>query len=162
MTETTKKRRRLKTPAILPRLVILFFLIMVVLFINMDSVSHMMNRHSYEEVTATVVKPATDDLLLVVPMVELQYQYQGEEYTGKKYFLVQPFFGLSRDAGTELTVYVNTYAPNYCLFKENFFRNIANWILLALIVVCIGNMVRRIQKWRIDRRLGKEGAQHEE
>lgn len=162
MAKTTKKRRRLKSPAILPRMVILLFLIMVQLFINIDSFSHMLNRHSYEEITATVLEPTTDDLLLLIPMVEIQYQYQGEEYTEKKYFLLQPLFGLSREEGTQLTVYVNKYAPNYCLFKVNYFRNILNWILLALLLVCIGNMVRRIREWRMNRRLRKEGMQHEE
>lgn len=162
MIKTTKKRRRLKSPAILPRIVILLFLIMVQLFINIDSFSHMLNRHSYEERTATVVERTTDDLLLLVPMVEIQYQYRGEEYREKKYFLLQPLFGLSGEEGTQLTVYVNTYAPNYCLFRVNFFRNILNWILLALLIVCIGNMVRRIRQWRMNRRHGREGAQHEE
>lgn len=162
MTETTKQRRRLKSPAILPRIVVLFFLILVQLLINMNSFSHMLNPHSYEEVTAAVVKSTTDELLLLVPMAEIRYQYQGEEYTEKKYFFLQPFFGLSREEGAQLTVYVNKYAPNYCLFKENFFRNILNWVLMALIVVCIVNMLRRIRKWRTGRRLRKEGAPHEE
>lgn len=146
MAKKAKRQRIRKAPAILPRIVILLFLIMVLLFINIDSMSHVLNFGSYEKTTAKVVRPVTDDFLLLIPMVEIQYSYKGIEYTEEKLFVLQPLFGLSREPGEELTIYVNTYAPNYCLIKVNFFRNVVNWLLLVLIAICIFNMIRRIQR----------------
>lgn len=149
MRNKERKERRLrirKVPAILPRIVTLLFLVMILLFVNIDSFSHLLNYSSYERTTATVVKPETDDFLLLIPMAQIRYQYKGKDYTEDKFFVLSPLFGLSREPGQQLDIYVNTYAPNYCLFKVHFFRNIINWILLALIGICIHNMVRRIQK----------------
>lgn len=148
MTNKEKGLHIRKAPPILPRIVILLFLIMILLFVNIDSFSHLLNYNCYERATATVVKPETDVFLLLIPMVQIQYQYDGKEYTEDKFFVLQPLFGLSREPGQQLDIYVNTNAPNYCLFQVNFFRNIVNWILLALIGICIYNMVRRIQKKR--------------
>ena len=161
MSKQTNRQEIRKAPALLPRIVIQLFLLMVLLFLNIDSVSHTLNLGSYEKTTAKVVKPATDDFLLLIPMVEIQYSYKGVEYTEEKYFVFQPLFGLSREPGEELTIYVNTYAPNYCLIKVNFFRNIVNWILLVLIAICITNIIRRIQIIRKDRKRRKEKKQHE-
>lgn len=159
MNNGTTKRRKLKSPAILPRIVILAFLFMFMLFINIDSVSHLLNHGSYEKVTATVVKPTTDDFLLLIPRVELTYQYNGQQYTEKKFFIWEPFFGLSSEAGSKLDIYVNTYAPNYCLFKINFFRNIINWILLILIGAGIYNVIQKIRKYQIDKLQKKEAEE---
>lgn len=161
MSKQTNRKEIRKAPALLPRMVILLFLLMVLLFLNIDSVSHVLNSGSYETTTARVVKPATDDFLLLIPMVEIQYSYKGIEYTEEKYFVFQPLFGLSREPGDELTIYVNTYAPNYCLIKVNFFRNIVNWILLVLIAICITNMIRRIRIIREERQRRREERQHE-
>lgn len=161
MSKQTNRQKIRKAPALLPRIVMLLFLLMVLLFLNLDSVSHRLNSGSYEETTAKVVKPATDDFLLLIPMVEIQYSYKGVDYTEEKYFVTQPLFGLSREPGEELTIYVNTYAPNYCLIKVNFFRNIVNWILLVLIAICIFNMLRRIEIIREQRKRRKEEKTHE-
>lgn len=150
-----------KPPAILPRIVILLFLLMVLLFINLDSISYMLNYGSYEKVTAKVVKPTTDNFLLLIPMAEIQYSYKGVTYTEEKSFVLQPLFGLSKEPGEELTIYVNTYAPNYCLIKVNFFHNLVNWLLLALIAICIANMVQRIRKKQTHTRRRKEAVTHE-
>lgn len=159
MTKKENKQRIRRAPAILPRIVILLFLIMILLFVNIDSFSHLLNFGSYEKATATVVKPETDEFLLLIPMVQIRYQYQGAEYTEDKFFVLEPLFGLSRESGQELPIYINTYAPNHCLFRMNFFHNIVNWILLALIVIGIFNMIRRIQKKR-EQKQQREG-QHE-
>ncbi len=159
MTDTKQKKRKLKSPAVLPRIVILLFLLMLLLAINIDSVSYRLTSSSYEEVTATVVRKAKDDFLLLIPMVEITYTYEGTEYVEEKYFVIQPFFGLSREEGAHCQIYVNTYAPNYCLFKVHFFKNILNWILLILMVVCIYNLAWRIKRWRLerqDRKMDKE------
>ncbi len=148
MTKKENKQRIRRAPAILPRIVILLFLIMILLFVNIDSFSHLLNFGSYEKATATVVKPETDEFLLLIPMVQIRYQYQDIEYTEDKYFVLEPLFGLSREPGQELPIYINTYAPNYCLFRTNFFHNIVNWILLALIIIGVFNMIQRIRKKR--------------
>ena len=92
MAKKTNRQSIRKPPAILPRIVILLFLLMMLLFMNLDSVSHLLNYGSYEKVTAKVVR------------------------------------------------------PNHCLIKVNFFRNPVNWLLLALIALCITDMIRRIKK----------------
>lgn len=146
MAKKTNRQSIRKPPAILPRIVILLFLLMMLLFMNLDSVSHLLNYGSYEKVTAKVVRPSTDDFLLLIPMAEIQYSYKDVTYTEEQLFILQPLFGLSREPGDTLSIYVNTYAPNHCLIKVNFFRNPVNWLLLALIALCITDMIRRIKK----------------
>lgn len=161
MANKSNRRGIRKPPALLPRIVILLFLLMVLLFVNLDSISHVLNFGSYEKVTAKVVKPTTDDFLLLIPMAEIEYSYKGTTYTEEKLFVLQPLFGLSREPGEELTIYVNTYAPNYCLIKVNFFHNLVNWLLLALIAICITHMVLRIRNPKGYNRRRKEGKTHE-
>lgn len=161
MAKKTNRQGIRKPPALLPRIVILLFLLMVLLFMNLDSISHILNYGSYEKVTAKVVKPTTDDFLLLIPMAEIQYSYKGVTYTEEKLFVLQPLFGISREPGEELTIYVNTYAPGYCLIKVNFFHNLVNWLLLALIAICITQMIRRTQGKKTQSRRRKESKTHE-
>jgi hypothetical protein len=146
MTETTKKKRKIKATPILPRIVILCFLFMILLFMNVDSLSYLMNYKSYERAQATIAKTTTDDFLMVIPKVEIQYEYQGVTYTEEKYYVIPQRFSLPYEEGSSVGVYVNTTAPNYTLFRMNFFKNVWNWLLVALIVVCIINLTRRIKK----------------
>ena len=55
MQKKERKQRARKTPPLLPRLVILFFLLMVLLFMNIDMCSRILNYGSYEKTTATIV-----------------------------------------------------------------------------------------------------------
>ena len=80
MQKKGRKQRARKTPPLLPRLVILFFLLMVLLFMNIDMCSRILNYGSYEKTTATIVAKKTDGFLLLIPMAELSYQYEGTEY----------------------------------------------------------------------------------
>ena len=77
MQKKERKQRVRKTPPLLPRLVILFFLLMVLLFMNIDMCSRILNYGSYEKTTATIVAKKTDGFLLLIPMAELSYQYEG-------------------------------------------------------------------------------------
>ena len=157
MRKENNKRRKIKSPAVLSRIVILLFLIMLMTFLNISSVTHFLNRTSYDTVTAHVIQPTTDDFLMLIPRVEITYQYQGQTYTEKKYFVLEPLFGLSSEKGTELLLYVNIYAPGHSIFKVNFFRNIVNWILLILEATCIYNLVFRIRRYRSEKSEAKEG-----
>ena len=87
MQKKERKQRARKTPPLLPRLVILFFLLMVLLFMNIDMCSHILNYGSYEKTTATIVAKKTDGFLLLIPMAELSYQYEGTEYKEDKFFV---------------------------------------------------------------------------
>lgn len=49
MQKKERKQRVRKTPPLLPRLVILFFLLMVLLFMNIDMCSRILNYGSYEK-----------------------------------------------------------------------------------------------------------------
>lgn len=159
MSNENKKRRKIKSPAVLSRIVILLFLVMLMLFINISSVTHFLNRTSYESVTATVTRKTTDDFLMLIPRVEITYQYQGKTFIEKKFFVLEPLFGLSSEKGTQLPLYVNIHAPEHSLFEVNFFRNIVNWILLILVAACIYNLIFRIRRYRSEKREAKEGQQ---
>ena len=157
MSNENKKRRKIKSPAVLSRIVILLFLVMLMLFVNISSVTHFLNRTSYESVMATVTRKTTDDFLMLIPRVEITYQYQGKTYTEKKYFVLEPLYGLSAEKETQLPLYVNIHAPEHSLFEVNFFRNIVNWILLILAAACIYNLSFRIRRYRSEKREAKEG-----
>ena len=88
MQKKERKQRVRKTPPLLPRLVILFFLLMVLLFMNIDMCSRILNYGSYEKTTATIVAKKTDGFLLLIPMAELSYQYEGTEYKEDKFFIL--------------------------------------------------------------------------
>lgn len=146
MQKKERKQRVRKTPPVLPRFVILFFLLMVLLFMNIDTCSRILNYGSYEKTTATIVTPKTDGFLLLIPMAELSYQYEGTEYKEDKFFVLPNLFGISNEAGQQITIYVNKTSPNYCLIQQPFYKNAINWILLLLLGVCIHNIVKLQKK----------------
>ena len=145
MQKKERKQRVRKTPPLLPRLVILFFLLMVLLFMNID-MCRILNYGSYEKTTATIVAKKTDGFLLLIPMAELSYQYEGTEYKEDKFFILPHLFGISNEAGQQITIYVNTTSPNYCLIQQPFYKNVVNWILLLLLGVWIHNIIKLNKK----------------
>lgn len=147
MKKNKNKPHNFKLSDILSRIVILLFLSMLMLFININSVAFHLNRSVYESVPATITEETTDEFLLLIPKVKVSYTYQGQSYSEKKFFLLEPLFGLSSEKGTTLTLYVNTKAPNHSLFDVSFFFNILNWILLILEIACIYNLIRKIQEY---------------
>ena len=84
MDKDNTKRRKPKPPAILSRIVMFLFLVMLMLFMNINALCYFLNRSSYETVTATVVQQTTDEFLLLIPKVEVTYQFHGQQYTEKK------------------------------------------------------------------------------
>ena len=98
---------------------------------------------------------------MLIPMVRIKYDYQGKTYEDRKYFLLQPLFGLPSGAGSELEIYVNKEAPGYSIFKENFFRNIVNWLLLVFGGVFVSPLVRRIRQGFRNRKTRKMQRERE-
>ena len=146
-------RKKVGINRIMTPIVALLFFLLVHMFLNYGSFAYCMNWGSYEEVTAVVEKPTTDKFLLLIPMVTIQYSYDGQGYTEDEYFVTQKLFFLSDDPGTDLTVYVNKEAPNHTIFKTQFFGNPLNWILLLLEIICIYRLVKRIRTagaWKRD------------
>lgn len=141
-----KKERKVTISRIMTPMVMILFVLVLLFFNNFQSFCHFCNRSSYESVTATLTEKTSDPFTMLLPMVKIQYEYQGTTYEDKKYYILQPWFGLPTEAGSELTVYVNREAPGYTLFKENFFRNIVNWILLLFAGVFISLLYRRIRQ----------------
>lgn len=132
-----KKRKVIRVNKILRPFSVWLLIFFLLLLLNFDSTCYLFNHAHYEKTTAVVLEKKTDPYLLLVPMVELQYKYNGEVYTVDKFFVLQPFFGLSGENGAELSVYVNTLAPGYVIFDTFFFRNWLNWILLVVSICCI-------------------------
>lgn len=129
------KERRKRQVGISKRMtpiVMILVVIVALIFLNINSLTHALNRKSYERVTAAVVEKTTDPFAMVIPMATVSYVYDGNEYNESQYFITQPLFGISREVGTEHTVYVNTQAPNHFLFKEPFFVNWLNWLLILM------------------------------
>lgn len=141
-----KKEQRVTISKIMTPVVMTLFLVVVLFLVNFQSFCHLFNRSSYECVTATLVQNTSDPLTMMVPMVRIQYDYQGTTYEDKKYYVLAPLFGLTKEEGSELEIYVNKAAPGHSLLKENFFKNIVNWILLLFGGVFVSLLVRRIRQ----------------
>ena len=139
----------------------ILFILVFLFLLNFNSFCHFCNRNSYEQVTATVTQKTTDPLAMLIPMVRIKYDYQGKTYEDRKYFLLQPLFGLPSGAGSELEIYVNKEAPGYSIFKENFFRNIVNWLLLVFGGVFVSLLVRRIRQGFRNRKTRKMQRERE-
>lgn len=148
MTTKNDNRYVIKSPTMLPRIVTGALIFMLLLLINIDTCSYIMNHNSYEKTTATVTKTTTDTFLLFIPKVELTYEYNGAAYNESKFFILRPLWGFSSQESTKIPIYVNRYAPNHSLFQVNFCRNILNWFLLILMAVDIYDIVQRHRKKR--------------
>lgn len=131
---------------IMTPIVMILFIVVVLFLINFQSFCHFLNRSSYECATATLVQNTSDPLTMLVPMVKIQYDYQGTTYEDKKYYVLAPLFGLTKEEGSEIEIYVNKAAPGHSIFKENFFYNKVNWLLLLFGGVFVSLLVRRIRQ----------------
>lgn len=156
-----KKERKITISKIMTPIVMILFILVFLFLLNFNSFCHFCNRNSYEQVTATVTQKTTDPLAMMIPMVRIKYDYQGKTYEDRKYFLLQPLFGLPSGAGSELEIYVNKEAPGYSIFKENFFRNIVNWLLLVFGGVFVSLLVRRIRQGFRNRKTRKMQRERE-
>ena len=143
-----RKQRARKTPPLLPRLVILFFLLMVLLFMNIDMCAVYLTTEAMKKLPPPLLQKKTDGFLLLIPMAELSYQYEGTEYKEDKFFILPHLFGISNEAGQQITIYVNKTSPNYCLIQRPFYKNVVNWILLLLLGVWIHNIIKSHKKRR--------------
>lgn len=141
-----RKRKAIRLNKILRPIGVLLLILFLQLVLNFDSICYTLNHSEYEETTAVVTKEKTDPYLLLVPMVTLQYKYGGKTYSVDKFFVLQPFFGLSGKEGTSLTIYVNKLAPGYAIFDTSFFRNIINWILGIIGFCCLLRISRLIRE----------------
>lgn len=154
-----KKRKKIRVNKILRPISVWLLVLLLQIVLNFDSTCYLFNHSSYEQITAVVVKEKTDPYLLLIPMVELEYNYNGQTYSQDKFFVIQPSFGLSSEEGTELSVYVNTLAPGYVIFHTNFFRNLLNWLLMIISVCCILRIYRLIREKIRNRKInGKKKA----
>lgn len=147
-----KKEQRVTISKIMTPIVMILFVMVVLFLVNFQSFCHFFNRSSYECVTATLVQNTSDPLTMLVPMVKIQYDYQGTTYEDKKYYVLAPLFGLTKEEGDEIEIYVNKAAPGHSIFKENFFYNIVNWLLLLFGGVFVSLLVRRIRQGNRNRK----------
>lgn len=141
------KKKNIALSKIMTPFVMILFVLFLLMVLNFHSLTHLLNRKSYEAVQSVVVEETKDPLAIIVPMVILRYDYQETTHEERAYFAIQPFFGLDSEEGTNLTIYVNKGAPNHFIFKENFFANWINWILLFCEGVFVSLLVRRIRRF---------------
>lgn len=150
-----KRRKVIRVNKILRPVSVWLLILLLQIVLNFDSACYLFNHSSYEKTTAVVLEEKTDLYLLIIPMVELQYKYNGTVHTVDKFFVIQPFFGLSSEKGSELSVYVNTLAPEYVIFDTFFFKNWLNWVLMAASICCILRIYKlihdKIQDWKLKR-----------
>ncbi len=140
------KKKKVAISKIMTPVVMILFVLLLLMILNFHSLCHVLNIKSYATVRAEIVEKTTDPLAMVIPMAIVRYEYEGTIYEDRKYFALQPFFGLSPEAGTKLDIYVNKGAPNHFIFRENFFVNWINWLLLFFEGVFISLLVRRIRR----------------
>lgn len=157
-----KKRKAIRVNKILRPVSVWLLIVFLQLVLNFDSTCYLFNHSRYEEATAVVTEKKTDPYLLLVPMVQLQYEYGGKTYTADKFFVLQPFFGLSDEKGTSLSVYVNTLAPEYVIFDTFFFRNILNWVLMIIGICCLVRIYKLIREKIRNYKIRKAGGLDED
>lgn len=160
-----KKVKKEKRMNVMTPLILTLFIITLLLFMNIQSVSYFLNTDSYRKVSAKVVRQTTDPFTMIIPMLDISYQYNGTEYEDTKLFVLQPFFGISSESGDEIEIYVNRKVPNYCLFVEPFYKNTINWFLVLFGVVFLEILIKRIVvrcKRRRQRKLEKEAQDGED
>lgn len=154
------RRKKVTISKVMTPVVMTLFVFLLLLLMNLHSLTHFFNREEYQSVKATVVEETKDSFAMVIPMVTVYYQYGETTYEDKKLFVLQPLFGLSSQKGDELTIYVNQKAPNHFIFKENFFANGVNWLLLVFEGVFISLFVRRCRRIYLnhkEKRYAKKG-----
>ena len=129
---------------------------------NLDIITYLSNMGSYDRIDVQVKTPSTDEFIMMIPKVDIEYTYNGETYEESKYFVLQPLFGMKDNVGEILPAYVNINAPKYTLFKVNFFANWLNYLLLLFDVVCVCRIItyiRRQEAVRKERKENKKGGQ---
>jgi len=131
---------------ILTFIVITLFIILLQVLMNLDSITFLCNMSSYDVIDVKVKSPSTDEFIMMIPKVDIEYTYNGESYEESKYFVLQPLFGMKANVGEILPAYVNINAPKYTLFKVNFFTNWLNYILLLFDVVCVCRIITYIKR----------------
>lgn len=154
--EKMSKEKKNYISKILTFIVVILFLLLLQFVMNIDSITYFNNREYYEEIRVTVKNPSTDEFVMMIPKVDIQYMYNGQVYEESKYFVLQPLFGLEAKAGEVIPAYVNKNAPNYTLFKLNFFANWLNYMFLLFQVVCICRTITYIKRRGRDKKEAKE------
>ena len=86
------------------------------------------------------------DNIIVSKYSGTEVKYEGTEYKEDKFFILPHLFGISNEAGQQITIYVNKTSPNYCLIQQLFYKNVVNWILLLLLGVWIYNIIKLHKK----------------
>ena len=161
-----RRRRKIRVNKILRPISVLLLILLLQIILNFDTACYLFNRDSYTEAVAVVAEEKTDPFLLLIPMVELQYEYNGTGYSADKFFVLPPAFGLSGKQGDTVEIYINTLAPEYVIFHTPFYRNLINWILVIISLCCIYRIVRLIQEkaviWKRKREEKKEEKIREE
>lgn len=161
----SRKQKKIRINKVLRPISVFLLILLLQLVLNFDSTCYLFNHSSYQETTATISEKKTDPYLLIIPMVSLTYDYNGQSYTTDKFFVLQPSFGISTQENETVTVYVNTKAPGYVVFKTNFFRNPWNWVLMMISVCCLWRIIQLIRLMihrRKINRAGKEKIKKEE
>lgn len=155
-----RRQRKVRVNKILRPVSAWLLVLLLQILLNFDSTCYLFNHGAYTEVDAIVAEEKTDPYLLLVPMLTMQYVYNGQTYTADKFFVMKQTFCLSGKKGSEMPVYVNELAPQHMIFKTNFFVNILNWILLFISICCIISIYRLIREKienRKKRRAGEKG-----
>jgi len=140
------KRRGVGLNKILRPITVLLLLIFVHIVLNFEGLTYLSNQDSYVLVVAKVKEMTTDDYLLLIPMQDLEYNFAGKSYNEKKFFVIQRTFGLSGQAGDMMDMYVNKNAPNYPIYKINYFKNPINYLLMLFELISATVIFRRIRE----------------
>ena len=163
-----KSKKERKSLNKLLRLIAVFLLLIFLhIVLNFDGICYVTNFGSYESSVAKVTKKTTDLYMLVIPMVEIQYSYNEEMYSERKYFLTQKTFGLPDEEGSVLDIYINKNAPNHPIFRTNFFTNPYNYLILLFEAVCLILIFKRAQSANENqitknKKIGKKKEIHKE
>lgn len=142
-------RKKKKRGRILPFITLFLFCSGLVLLLNFESFSRVINSEYYKEIEASVIEKGCDPLVGVIPRIKVSYMFGGTAYEYNKVLYTKWLH--SEGIGDSIKLYVNTKAPENSVLEFNFFTSITNIVLLSIMLasltVIVLNIRRRIKDY---------------
>lgn len=137
-----------KRKKLLPWFTLIVFTLSILLCVNFNKVSYLMNEDAYESVNCRVDKQNYDGLLAFFPRIEVAYTYKGTKINSEKVVYSGIFF--NDKVSDRLNIYVNKSSPKDFLIEQPYFDSWVNWILTVNMGIFIGifsyNVVENIRR----------------
>lgn len=142
-------RKKKKRGRILPFITLFLFCSGLLLLLNFEYFSRVINSEYYKEIEASVIEEGSDPLVGVIPRIKVSYMFGGTTYEYNKVLYTKWLH--MESIGKSVKLYINTKAPENSVLEFNFFTSITNIVLLFIsissLVVVFLNTRRRIKDY---------------